>query len=445
MKHSFYSVILFNTFLWAQQPDCDRAWTEFASGLYEEALTSVEQCIASDTTNYRGFFLKGRTLENLYRHNDAITALQKALRLNPDSRETKSALASLYLFSGQPEISAQFYEQLATAEPHINRWKISWATALMAARNFHNALEQLLIVEQTDTTNWLVYKNMGDCYFRLDSLWQTYDSYYKALNLNPNNKNLWGTLTGLLVSNDESEGAITVGNEAISIDSTNVEVWRFLGVAYYKSGSRSRALNALGMALALGDSSLTTVSHYGILNYHQAQNRNNLLDYLEAEKYLEKAYQLDPNNITIINYLVSTYGYTHARTRNGQKGLDILDELDVVVANFDSIGMRANIQRGHLLRMMMRNREAANAFIAATKDFPDDLRNFYEVAFCFDRADDKRLAIEWYTRYLEKNDPNWATRQWTEQELIQNELVNFVRRRIDTLRTDLFFEGRLQE
>jgi len=162
----------------------------------------------------------------------------------------------------------------------------------------------------------------------------------------------------------------------------------------------------------------------------------NPLYFNEAEKYLEKVYQLDPNDITTMNYLASTYGYTG----KAQKGLDIIDEIDKMIANFDSIGMKANIQRGHLLRRLNRNNEAANAFIVAIKDFPKDTRNFYEVAICYDRALNKKLAIDWYTRYLDKIDPNWATKKWTKQELEEHEFVDISMERIQLLKLDLFFE-----
>ena len=436
MKHFPLICILFCTSLSAQQPDYDHARMAYISGRYEEALIAIEQCIASDSTNYRYVFLKGKTLENLYRYADAIAVQQTALRLNPESVEARAALAALYIQSGQPAVSAQFYEQLVTAEPQVNRWKISWATALMSAGKFQDALEQLLIVESADSTNWLVYKYMGDCFYRTDSLMQAFNNYYCALRLYPHNKNLWGTLTRILTTNDHLEGAIEVGKEAVTIDSTNAEAWKYLGIAWYKSGDSRQTHHALGKALALGDSSYLTISHYGVINYHLAQNRSNMLYFREAEKYLEKARQLDSQDINIMNYLAATYGYTG----KAQKGLDILKELDDKIAQFDSIGMKANIQRGQLLRRLNRNNEAANAFIAAIKDFPKDLRNYYEVGICYDRGSGKKLAIDWYIRYLEKIDLNWAAKQWTEQELKEHEFVNIAIDRIKSLKEDLFWE-----
>ena len=430
-------LLLFCSSLLAQQSDdCERAWIEFSSGQFEAALTSIEECISGDTVNYRRLFIKGRILENLYRYSDAINVQQEAHQLNPDGMEAKAALAALYLISGQPYKSTHFYELLANAEPEIDRWKINWATALIAAGKHQEALEQLQIVEQNDTTNWVVYKNMGDCYFRLDKLMQAFHNYYIALKLYPHNRNLYGMLTRILVTNNQIEGAIEVGNEAVEIDSTNVEAWRNLGVAYYKAGNTRPAYQALEKALSLGDSSLTTVSHYGVINYQLGRNIGNILYFREAEKYLEKARELNPDDIVTINYLASTYGYTE----KAQKGLDILDELDVMIANFDSIGMKANIERGHLLRRLGRNNEAANAFIAATKDFPKDITNFYQVGICYDRAGNKRLAIEWYSRYLEKIDPQWATKRWSEAQLKEHEFIEITMNRINTLRTDLFFE-----
>ena len=439
MKYLFLICILLCTSLSAQQPDYDRAWMFYTSGQYEEALTAIEQCIALDTANYRYVFLKGKTLENLYRYADAITAQQAALRLNPGSMEVRAALAALYLLSGQPAVSAEYYGQLVEAEPQVIRWKMNWATALQAAGKPKEALEQLKIVEQNDTTNWLVYKNMGDCYLRLDSLWQTWASYSYALQIYPYNKNLWGTLTRIMAINNRNEEAIKIGTKAVTIDSTNVEAWKYLGIACYKNGDSRQTYRALGKALALGDSSYTTISHYGVINNRLAQNNKNYYNpkyFRDAEKYLEKAHEMDPNDVNIMNYLADTYGFTG----KAQKGLDIIDEINTMIASYDTIGMKANIRRGHLLRRLNRNIEAANVFITATKIFPKDLRNYYEAGISYDRAQNKKLAIDWYTRYLEKIDPAWATKKWTEQELTDYEFVSTAINRIRQLREDLFFE-----
>ena len=437
MKKVSLLCFMFCTTLTAQQADYERAWAAYTSGRYEEAFMAIEQCVALDTGNYRYLFLKGKSLENLYRYGEAIAAQQKALKINPDGMEAQAALASLYLISGQPEESTRFYERLAAAEPQVNRWKMSWATALLAAGQPQSALEQFKTVVETDSANWLVYKYMGDCFFRLNDYYPSFHNYYTALTLYPNNKTLWGTLTRLLVTHDHTAGAIEVGNEAVAIDSTNVEVWKYLGVAYYKTGETRPAYQALQKALALGDSSFTTFSHYGILNYHIAQNRMGVQYFRDAEKYLEKALQLNPNDINTMNYLATTYGYTG----KDQKGLDIFVDIDKRIAEFDSIGMKANIQRGHLLRNLRRNQEAANAFITAIKDFPKDIENIFHVATCYDRASNRKLAIDWYTRYLEKIDPRWATKQWTKQELNKYELAEYAMNRIKSLREDMFWEG----
>ena len=429
MKYFFFACILFCAPLTAQPTDYERAWLAYTDGRYEEAFIAIQQCITNDTVNYQYTFLKGKTLENLYRYDEAIATQQKALRLNPGSIEAQAALAALYLLSGQPAVSAQFYEQLAAAEPQVTRWKMNWATALLTAGKPRLALEQLEIVEKNDTTNWLVYKNMGDCYYRIDSLMRTYDCYYKALELYPYNKSLYGTLMRILVTNRQDEGALVVGTEAIAVDSTNVEVWKYFGVLWYQIGSTSKAIEAFEKALALGDSSHTTCSHYGALNHH-------LANYHKAEKYLLKAYQLDPNNMINMKYLATNYGYTG----KAQKGLEILDELGYMIAKTDTVGMQANIQRGYLLRTLYRYNDAAKVFIIATKHFPQNPRNFYEVAVCYDMARNKKQALDWYTQYLDLIDPQWATRQWTEKELKKLEFVSIAMDRVQSLKTDLFFE-----
>lgn len=429
MKYFFFACILFCTSLTAQQTDVDRALLAYTSGRYEEALVAIQSCITRDTANYRYTFLKGRILENLYRYDEAIAEQRKALRMNSGSIEAQAALASLYFLSGQPDVSAQFYEQLVTAEPQINRWKMNWATALYAAGKPERALEQLISVEQTDTTNWLVYKNMGDCYYRLDSLIQTYENYFRALQLYPYNKNLYGTLMRLFVTNEDYLGALAVGEKAIAIDSTNVEAWKYLGVAYRRTGNNLEAYRAFVRTLALGDSSLTTCSHFGALSYQMQNN-------YEAEKYLFKAYLLDPKDMFTMALLATTYGHTG----KAQKGLDILDKIDSLIAKTDTIGMQANIRRGTLFYRLFRYEDAAKCFITATKQFPKNPRYFYEVALCYDKARNKKLALEWYLAYLKKVDPKWATREWTEKELEKLGFVNIAMERVQSLQTDLSSE-----
>ena len=91
--------------------------------------------------------------------------------------------------------------------------------------------------------------------------------------------------------------------------------------------------------------------------------------------------------------------------------------------------------------MLNRHNDAANAYITATKNFPNDAKNYYDVALCYDLARNKKQAYEWYTRYLERIDPKWTTRQWTEQELKKHEFVSTAMERVQVLKMDLFFEG----
>ena len=429
MKYFSLFSILFCTSLTAQQTDYDRSWMAYTSGRYEEALTGINQCITNDTANYQYLFLKGKALENLYRYDEAIAVQQKALRLNPGSTEALSALATLYLLSGQPVTSAQLYEQLAANEPLVNRWKMNWATALQTAGKYRDALELWQTVVQTDSTNWWVYKNMGDCHYRIDSLIYAVDCYRKSLSIYPYNKNLYGQLTRILVLLGQDVEAITIGNKAVTIDSTNVEAWKNMGVAWYRMGIADSSLFHLNKTLALGDTSLTTSRHYGLLTHH-------LASYHEAEKYLFRALTADSSNINTIMYLASTYGYTG----KAEKGLEVLDKLDKMVAVFDSASMRANIQRGYLLRILNRYNDAAKAFTSVTKNFPENLRYYYEVAVCYDMAFKKKQALEWYLRFLEKTDPKWATRKWTENDFKKFEFVDIAMDRVVSLKTDLFFE-----
>ncbi len=429
MKH-IVICLLFCGQLLAQNTDYDKAWQAYAFGNFEDALTLIQQCIYQDSTNHRLIYLKGKTLENLYRYDEAIVAQRKVLQLDAENIEAKSALAALYQQSGQPALATHLYEQLSMTYPSVNRWKMNWAGSLQASGKYKDALDLLKMVVTTDSLNWLVYKNMGDCYYRQDSLEQSVVCYRKSLDIYPRNRALYGLLTRIYTTLGEDEEALYTGKEAVAIDSTNIEAWKYMGLAWYRTGKADSSFMALEKTLALGDTSKVTSVYYGMLCYH-------FMSFDKAEKYLGKALDYEPDNVKTMYYLAITYGYTG----KPQNGLVLIDSINKSVVYYDSIRIQAEIQRGYLYRIANRYNEAAKSFISVTKSLPKMANNYYEVAVSYDMGLRKKDALDWYTRYLNKIDSRWATKNWTEAELKKNKLISVSIDRIEALKTDLFFEA----
>ncbi len=426
MKH-FVVCFLCCTSLFGQNTDRDKAWQLYMQGNSEEALTVVQHC--KDTADYRTAFLKGKILESMYRYDDAMVAQQTALRLNAESVEARSALAALYAQTGRSGESAQLYGQLAEAYPSVNRWKINQAASLQAAGKYNEALNLLKIVTAADTTNRMVYKSMGDCLFRMDSLEQATVYYRKSLNIHPANKSLYGLLTHIYVLLNDPEKAVAVGNEAVAIDSTNVEAWKNLGVAWYRIGDPYRGIAAFRRTLALGDTSLTTGRHYGILCCHTAA-------YTEAEKYLSKALAAEPDNTNTMHYLAVACGYTG----KAKRGLDLIDSINKIVALYDTVRFKAEVQRGYLNRVLYRYNDAVKSYMVAVKAYPKQAIYAYEVAVSYDMGLKKKQALDWYVRFLNQIDPGWETKNWMEEEKQKPTYQNTAMARVRSLKTDLFFE-----
>jgi tetratricopeptide (TPR) repeat protein len=418
---------LFCTTLYAQNKNYDQAWELYISGQYEEALRKIHLYIEEDSTHYRSYFLKGKVFENLYRYDHAILSYQRALRLNEKSTEAKSALAMLYLQSGQPHTAIRLYEELVTDEPEKLRWKITLANALQSAGKYANALDLLKQVTDQDTLNWLVYKNMGDCYFRLDSMDHAAGCYQKSLDRYPNNRALYGLLMKIYISMEQPEKAIDIGKEAIERDSMNVEAWKQTGVAWYRQGRTKYAMKALEKTLELGDTSTTTSRHYGMLNYF-------LMDYSTAEKYMSMALKTDPDNLNTMLYL----GVVHGYTGNAEKGLDVFAHMDSIIAHYDTIKYKTEVQKGFLYRRLYRYDDAAKSFIEGTKTLPY-IDNYYEVALSYDMGNRKKQALDWYIRYLDLADPTWKNKKDL-KETEGNKFQVYAMDRIEQLRIDLFFE-----
>ncbi len=431
MKYLLTLFCLVGMSLYAQTADYEQAWKLYINGQYEDVLTIVPQ----DHADSRCLFLRGKVLENMYRYEEAIATQQQALQINPAYKEAKVALAALYQMAGQSALSVELYKQLAAEEPHMLRWKMNEASALQLIGKCRDALVLYQDVSKVDSANWIVYKNMGDCFFRLDSLANTALCYQKAVDLYPKNKELYIQLIRLYTNLKQPDEAIRTAKEILQSDSMSIDGWKYMGVAYYRKAQSDSALMAFRKTLALGDTSLTVCQYYGMLCYQT-------FAYKEAEKYLERVRVADPKDMVTMYYLSIVYGYTG----KAGGGIALADTINKHIQPYDSMRIRAETQRGYLYRIQNRYDDAAATFINLTKIEPSKSIYYYEVAVSYDMALKKKQALDWYIRFLNLIDPTWERKIWSEEDLKKSTYQNAAMNRVGALKTDIFFEeGRLEQ
>jgi tetratricopeptide (TPR) repeat protein len=407
----------------AQDTLYEQSRTLYINEQYEEALPLIKQCIENDSINYHLYVLQGKIQENLYKYKSAIDSYNHALRLNKANSEAKSALASLYLKIGQPEISEKLYSQLVKANPEVNRWKIHHANILLQLRKYEESLCLLQDVVSKDSLNWIIHRNMGNCYFKLNQFDSAVVCFRKSLNIYPNNTS-YINLMKINIKQKNYTEAIKTGYEAVQVDSTKIEIWENIGLAFFLTGLNQNSIDAFNKILELGDTTYTTANHLGYLYYVTES-------YSKAVTYLDIALKHQPDELETMFILAKA----SEKCAEYDKSISVIAKIQEKVNQLDSLAINAEIIRGNVYRRKKRYEDAIKVYSAVLKVDPSHTVLMYTVAQIYDTSlNNKKNALKWYTRYLNNVFPEWEKKEPSQR------IHYFVKNRIEELKIDLFFE-----
>ncbi|MDR2562507.1 MAG: tetratricopeptide repeat protein [Prevotellaceae bacterium] len=420
-------LLQFTISLYAQNGDYEQGLMLYYTGRYDEALIRFKACAEREKTDFRCLYMSGKTLENLYRYDEAIEMQELASKLSPEAKEVIAALASLYMQSGQATNAASLYKRLSEKEPDKPRWIMSRALALKAALRIGDALLLFKQLETLDSLNWLVFKNSGECYLAMDSLKQASLRYENALRLYPSNIALHGQLASLYIRLNKLHEAQSIAVKSLEYDSTYIEGLRYAGIALYRQNIAD-AIEYFNRAMALGDSSKMVV-------WYSAMIMCRTFDYRRAEKMIKKALKYEPDNPHFLYYLAI------ALDAQGKydESIASLDSINRVMRHYDSLIISADNQRGVTFRNMGETDKAANTFKQLAEKLPNSPLYLYNVASTYDLGGRRREAINWYKRFLNKLSPEWENEPLPELGNQPPTYKTMARLRTDALGIELFY------
>ncbi len=153
---------------------------------YEEALTAYEQAIRLDPNNAVAHYNKGNTLNDLKRHKEALAACEQAISLDPN-------YALAYNNKGNDLCSLKRYEEALGACEQAIRLNPNLAVAYNNKGNALNGLERyeeaLVAYKQAlrlDPNLAFVYVGKGNAFYGLRRYGEALAAYEQALRLDPN-------------------------------------------------------------------------------------------------------------------------------------------------------------------------------------------------------------------------------------------------------------------
>ncbi|MEH6634539.1 MAG: tetratricopeptide repeat protein [Halioglobus sp.] len=293
----------------------------------------AEHFEAAEKSCHRALTLNAQALDahvalgNLYRHSGqhkrAELEYDKALSINPNATEANIGLAQSYFQQGWFDQADKLYRRVIDLRPHDARGYLVLGDHLYNVGRVKEAIAYYKKTTELASDNELAYNRLGAAYFMRGELelatasWRQslkikpsagayaniassmfylgqYDDavnwYSKALELSPENAEIWGRLgdtyrfssQGAELSLPMYERAIELAQQRLKINPSDGDTLALIGHYYAASGDEELALASIDKAIELSP-------HQFSVHYAAAKALCDLGDYEAALDSIEKA------------------------------------------------------------------------------------------------------------------------------------------------------------
>jgi tetratricopeptide (TPR) repeat protein len=282
----------------------NRQKTYIRQGDVKKAASALEDLIAANPTQVR-YYLMLAELYNANNLNDkALRALLKAKTIEPDNGLIHLALSDIY--REKNNIDASFNElEVAFAIPDLDidqKFKIilGYVPKFPDANARASALELSRILVTAHPSNSKAFAIYGDMLLQNEKAPEAKTAYKKAISLDGQAYNVQEQLVRIDLGENDIDGAIKDGENALSYFPNQAWMNYMVGVAWQQKGDYTKAVSYLRAAAELEtqDKELLSQSFSALGDcYHS------LGDNKASDAAYEKAVAINPDNaFTLNNY-----------------------------------------------------------------------------------------------------------------------------------------------
>jgi len=266
----------------------DRAKLYLQKGKIDPALRDLQTALKLTPNNPQLFLLLSDIYFVLGQSDNSIASLKKAIKLNPNSVIPYIKLSETYLLLNEPSTAIQYADEAINknrqnAEPYYIK-----AMALLENKDTTNAILNLNMSANRDTSNYMTFMQLGAIYTVLgDSLSKT--NFKKALSIIPNDERALYFLGMYYQEHGEFTKAIEKYSKIADLYHDNKRVYYNMGYIYLvEFEDFENAKTMFQEAILI--SPLYVEAVYNLGRTHEA-----LKEYNEARIQYKKALEILPN------------------------------------------------------------------------------------------------------------------------------------------------------
>ena len=366
----------------------------------------------SDSAAARGLVLrKAALLKRMYCFDEAAEALASLLRPGAVDTEVLGELADCHYQAGRSAEAMLLYMQLTQLRPEDLGNQVRFMSLLNRAGALPDVVAQGREVLRRDTLLPVLTLD-GDAFNKMEQPDSAMRYYATALRRRPRNASVVSKMSNILLDRKDYDGALSLAENYLALDSLNIDILRIKGLAYYLKENWMLSADAFELAVDLGDDTFAP-------HYYLAKDYSNLMMYKDADGHFLRAWQLDSTRASLaleiaVNRTRSFVGYQTGVKPWFEKALRMMEP--------DSTLMSSIYQNYALAEYTRQDWDKAIDLYQKAFEYNQKyISAISTIGYCYEQKKDYRRAVEYYERYLKLARP--GTRGYRQIE----EALRFVR------------------
>ncbi len=430
-KRSLWLIVLISAYLSASAQQMDSVAWYMQNYQYGKAIMLIDRTDPGGT-DPELLYRKAGAYRGLNRFREAISCLEQVHRQDSTDIRCIIELADCYQSLANYPRTRHYYTMALQQDPGNPYLVRQLADSHFQERNYRKAKSQYLKAFAGDSGYYLS-KQLARTYEGLGVADTAIVFYQRALALNPADYFSTYRLASLYKDQEQYLAGIMLTGSYLEGDTASIEMLKLNGFLHFLNKDYERSKARFEQCIALDDTS-EFVNKYLGYSYFKTE------EYDAAKDYLEKAWFRDTTNADLCYVLGLSCDYSFYK----KLGIRYLEKTVDLMSPSPETLSRVYRDLGKAYTGYYQYAEALDAYLTAHELNPADTVLIFEIASHYDNwIKDKNKALEWYGKFMEtrpvdrKSLPKLPT-----SEGITVSYYDFVERRINEIRKEIFWEGK---
>ena len=345
---------------------------------------------------------KARCLRRLYRMQESVEVLADVLYLDQFNMELMADLAESHMQAGNTLEAFNLYGILTQMQPDNPYFKICQARILYREKQYEESIAACKAIIVQDSIPEIL-SMIADAYKTLGKADSAMVYYNYVLDRKPMHVPTLSKKADILLSAKQYFQVIDMSREYLNEDPDNMTMLPIYGLALYLQGSYPLSIEQFEHQRDLGDDSYA-VHYYLGLNHYMMDN------WPRAVEELEKAYQIDSSDVTLVYQLA--HAKSHMPIMTGMESHRLNPESEKLYSKALEMLQPSPTMMHNIYGSMAMARHTIAQYAEAIKYYelsykynPQNISALSSIGYCYERLKNYTKALEYYERYLKLGKP----------------------------------------